>query len=95
MPAWSEARRLASAIRSSAAKKDGADDDNPAVEMLRKWFALRYKHYKPASSRCIFSGKECAGKVTTGYVAGFGALWKCARHETEYVEIKSALEEVQ
>lgn len=93
MPAWSEARRLSSAMSSQAAKKDGTVDDNPAVNMLRDWFKRIYKRYNPDKHRCIFNGKDCAGKVTTGLVPGFGAVWKCQGHRAEYEEVKSAFEE--
>lgn len=92
MPAWSEARRLSSATRSNAAKKDGGNDDNHAVEMLRNWFKHIHKNYNPDQRRCIFNGKNCSGKTTSGHIPGFGTIWKCQGHRSDYDEIKTTFE---
>jgi len=91
MPAWAEARRLASAIRSNAAKRDGGQTGDPLVDMLRDWFSSIYQHYAPDKQRCIFSSKNCGGRTTTGYVPSFGPVWKCENHKADYEEIVSAL----
>lgn len=93
MPAWAEARRLSSAIRSAAAKPGGVGDEDGAVKMLRDWFSHIYRHYNPDTHRCIFNGKECSGKTTSGHINGFGAVWKCQSHQPEYDEIRTAFKE--
>lgn len=92
MPAWNEARRLSSAMSSTAAKKDDIGDDNPAVEMLRDWFRHIHKGYNPENHRCIFSGVNCSGKTTSGYIPSFGTIWKCEGHRDDYDEIKTTFE---
>ena len=91
MPAWAEARRLASAIGSNAAKRDGGTSGDPLVDMLRQWFSSVYKHYDQSKHRCIFSSKACSGRTTTGFVPGFGPVWKCQAHAEDYEEIVSGL----
>ena len=91
MPPWAEARRLASATSSKAAKRDGGQTGDQLVDMLRSWFGSIYQHYAPVTQRCIFSNKDCAGRTTTGYVPSFGPVWKCENHKADYVEIVSAL----
>ena len=90
MPPWAEARRLASATSSKAAKRDGGQTGDPLVDMLRSWFGSIYRH-APDKQRCIFSSKACGGRTTTGYVPSFGPVWKCENHKADYEEIVSAL----
>jgi len=91
MPAWSEARYSASAIRSKYATPS-ADSDSGDAKRLREWFKRAYKEYKTdglEKHRCIFHGGH-SGRPSTGYIPEFGPVWKCKAHAERYKELVAA-----